>query len=255
MTKTKVRRRFHVGMVGWTAMGTVGFSNLWTSVFFCILLYDKHINFLYFLLNWSRTKQALFLLHILVAPEPRCTWTVEKTSNLFRAVLDFSPSSLLWSACNRTASHQHLSLSHFLIFSYWVTAKSRLDLITLGPCVMTGSTNAVVSTHQQWRREGGREGWMCSSPPAWIKPWLIFHFPINDRGYNYDISQMQMALIEESGVLTEEEVKVFKALCWKWDQQHLQCGVTERRRHFTQSTLISKALQFSLTSFNLHRPC
>lgn len=30
---------------------------------------------------------------------------------------------------------------------------------------------------------------------------LIFYFPINDRSYNYDISEMQMALIEDSQVL------------------------------------------------------
>lgn len=75
---------------------------------------------------------------------------------------------------------------------------------------------------------------------------LIFYFPINDRSYNYDISEMQMALIEDSQVLIGVGgVKVCFML--KWDQHHFQCRVTVRR-HYTQWASISKALEIRLAS-------
>lgn len=75
---------------------------------------------------------------------------------------------------------------------------------------------------------------------------LIFHFPINDHGYNYDISKMQMALIEDSQVLIGEGgVKVCFIL--EMGPTSFQCRVTVRR-HYTQWASISKALEIRLAS-------
>lgn len=77
-----------------------------------------------------------------------------------------------------------------------------------------GLANTIISLI---RREGGGGGVGVSGKISVLPQLglslgyttLIFHSPINDHGYNYDISEMQMALIEESQVLIGQgEVKV-----------------------------------------------